>query len=298
MAVLYRLATTHFKHTHPTRHHGDPMPIAMQITFLRRTFVGPAILTVQDAKLGARTSTIHVALSQEEPGRKNRTDRVVGYITVSDPAADVGLTAPSGWTLSPPPPSPRPPEQSSTEPAEMPPPSNDGTTPWVRIKERFPGFRQISVHTTLYCPPEAHQRRNIVDQWARFNPLGPKGGPGRWTNEAMVLLTDLYPLVINGLDVAARTFRRREGSDDKDNTPMSWFPTVTLNVDFKRRLPPDGEAWLYSRVVLKDVRNGRTDIEVVLMNERGEIVALGNQVGLVLSATRNTSGRTKTPAKI
>ncbi|KUL87259.1 hypothetical protein ZTR_03376 [Talaromyces verruculosus] len=118
MSILYRLATTHFKHTHPTRHNSQPLPISMQMTFLRRTAAGPATLTVEDSKLGLRTSTIHVTLSQEDDSsssssakkqNKKLTAKVVGYITVSDPISDVGPSFPSAWELRPPAPSRGPP---------------------------------------------------------------------------------------------------------------------------------------------------------------------------------------------
>lgn len=300
-AVLHRLATTHFKHTHPTRHHSDPMPISIQLTFLRRTAAGPALLTVQDAKLGARTSTIHVTLSQEETSstgdgekKKKHSVKVAGYITVSDPVSEVGLSTDSDWTVYPPPPSLRPPEFITT--------SNTGDgngkgdvrlapdSPWVRVSQRFSKFRRAWNHTEVFGPAdtELRQRRwGIIDQWARFRPLGPKGGEGRWTDEAVAYLIDLSPLTLQGLEDAGTA----AGYAADDGGPF-WFPTVTLYVDFKKRLPPTtGVEWLYSRVTMKSIRNGRTDIDVVVLDERGEVVALATQVGLVVSASRNLKGR-------
>jgi hypothetical protein len=49
---------------------------------------------------------------------------------------------------------------------------------------------------------------------------------------------------------------------------------------------------------MKAVRNGRTDIEVIMKDEEGDIVALASQVGLVVSAARNTSGREYGKVKI
>lgn len=53
------------------------------------------------------------------------------------------------------------------------------------------------------------------------------------------------------------------------------------------------EEWLYSRVVNKAMRNGRMDVEVVVMDTSEEIVALGTQVGLVLRASRTVGKRQK-----
>ncbi|KAL1968487.1 hypothetical protein VTN77DRAFT_1697 [Rasamsonia byssochlamydoides] len=303
-AILHRLATTHFKHTHPTRHHSDPMPISMQLSFLRRTAAGPALLTVQDAKLGARTSTIHVELSQEEdlpssttspPSEgKKKSVKVVGYITVSDPASEVGVSAPSDWRVYPPPPSSRPPEFVTGDDNRLVPAS-----PWVRISQQYSNFRLATNHTEVFGPADPHagqRRRGITDQWARFRPLGEKGGQGRWTDEAVAYLIDLYPMALEALETSSSSSPSSktaggEVEKEESNPGPFWFPTVTLNIDFKKRLPPTGVEWLYSRVTTKSVRNGRTDFDVVVLDEKGEVVALATQVGLVVSAMRNLSGR-------
>lgn len=101
-AVLYRLAITHFAHTHPKRYDAPATPISMQLAFLRRTGAGPAVLSVQDTKLGARTSTIHVTLAQaSEKKHGELEDKITGYITVSPPTAEEGITAPTAWELYP-----------------------------------------------------------------------------------------------------------------------------------------------------------------------------------------------------
>jgi hypothetical protein len=300
MAILYRLATTHFQHTHPSRHDSDPMPITMQMTFLRRTAVGPARLTVHDLKLGARTSTIYVTLSQGESDSSSRQNqgqgqgqgqdpavKIVGFITVSSPAAEVGLTYPNGWTLQPPQRDTRPPQlvvqhgEAEEEEEQVVPGS-----PWKKISTPHSNFRRVSKHSRVFVPavPAGGHGRGITDQWALLRPSGSKGGRGRWTNDTLPHLADVYPTALGDLDHATARAEKQKGS-------ISWYPTVTLNIDFKKRLPPDGVEWMYSRVVTKSVRNGRTDFEVVMMDEAGAIVALATQVGLVVSSSRNVDGR-------
>jgi hypothetical protein len=233
MAVLYRLAIAHFKHTHPTRHNADPMPYAMQMPFLRRSAVGPALLTVEDAKLGARTSTIHVTLAQTDPKTKSTaTARVVGYITVSDTDSDVGSSIASDWTLYTPPPSAHPPEVRLTADGssfELVPDSRNNA--WKIVGSSFSDFRRAGNHSVMFAPATDKQRVGLVDQWARLRTIGPGGGPGRWTNETAVVLLDLFPMALCSID------RQQEGSGQQ-KTPSFWYPTVTLNVDFKKRLPP------------------------------------------------------------
>lgn len=66
-----------------------------------------------------------------------------------------------------------------------------------------------------------------------------------------------------------------------------WYPTVALNMDIKRALPPQGVEWLFARVQSKQVRRGRMDIEVVVLDEGGKLVMLSHHVALIVGAERN-----------
>lgn len=70
-----------------------------------------------------------------------------------------------------------------------------------------------------------------------------------------------------------------------------WYPTVLLNLDFKKALPEEGVEWLFARVRAKQVKNGRYDLEVIIMDENGELVALSNHVVMVMNASRNLANR-------
>ncbi|EAW11809.1 thioesterase family protein [Aspergillus clavatus NRRL 1] len=307
-AVLYQLAITHFAYTHPTRYKEAATPISMQLAFLRRTAAGPALLKVQDTKLGARTSTIHVALLQ--PSEKNKDKKrnttltaksspsswddedleikVAGYITVSPPSAEVGMSAPTKWTLLP-----------AAIPGSGPEGRVDlqalGTSgrdeQWVRLAAPFPLFRRATQHVEFFGPDPALGKPRVVDQWARFRPGG--NTQGRWTDEAVAFLADMFPMVLDGFDTAAT----EGGGEAKDTATQKgpqaryWYPTVTLNIDFKKRLPADGVEWLYSRVQTRSVRNGRMDLDVTVLDAQGEVVALSNQVGLIVDASRNIGER-------
>jgi hypothetical protein len=65
--------------------------------------------------------------------------------------------------------------------------------------------------------------------------------------------------------------KSREGSS---KPARFWYPTVLLNLDIKKSLPEIGVEWLFARVVTKSIKNGRMDLEIVILDEGGEIVAL------------------------
>ncbi|RHZ71051.1 hypothetical protein CDV55_108499 [Aspergillus turcosus] len=292
-AVLYRLAITHFAHTHPTRYDGPATPISMQLAFLRRTAAGPAVLEVQDTKLGARTSTIHVALLQpSEKGKKkgdeeNLEVKVAGYITVSPATAEVGVSAPSNWTVQPEP-IPGSGPNGRVNLAALRETGRDGQ--WVRLVAPFPKFRRASQQVELYGPDPALGKPPVLDQWTRFRPGG--NTEARWTNEAVAFLVDMFPMALDGFDTMGKAADNAAGTEPaKGKVAKYWYPTVTLNIDFKKRLPASGVEWLYSRVQTRSVRNGRTDLDVVVLDEQGEVVALSTQVGLVMDASRNIGQR-------
>ncbi|KAL1847075.1 hypothetical protein Plec18170_008851 [Paecilomyces lecythidis] len=305
--VLARLAKTHFAHTHPNLSTSPATPISVQLSFLRRTDVGPALLTVEDMKIGARTSTIHVLLKQRSKSKNEEEVKVAGYITLSPAAAETGITAKTSWTLHPPPP---PGSSGPVNLRALAAKGRDGN--WIRIPAPFVQFRRAAANVELYGPdpasfsPETNaSRRAIVDQWARFRPLGSDKKPleGRWTDDTIGFLVDMFPMMLDGFDVISTaaqdpTLATKGKSQGKTPRGTFWYPTVTLNVDYKKRLPAEGVEWLYCRVQTKAVKNGRTDIDVTVLDESGEIVALATQVGLVVSASRNLAGRDLKKVKV
>jgi hypothetical protein len=86
---------------------------------------------------------------------------------------------------------------------------------------------------------------------------------------------------------------------DKAKTPRAkfWYPTLLLNLDIKKSLPEEGVEWLFVRVDTKQIKNGRMDIDVVILDEAGEIVALSQHVSLAVGSERNVAER-KTGSKI
>ncbi len=70
-----------------------------------------------------------------------------------------------------------------------------------------------------------------------------------------------------------------------------WYPTILLNLEIKKALPPEGAEWLFVRVRSKVIKNGRMDLDIMVMDESGDVVALSQHVALVLSAERNMNRR-------
>ena len=68
-----------------------------------------------------------------------------------------------------------------------------------------------------------------------------------------------------------------------------WYPTMSMSLEVKKG-PPDGRPgweWLFLRLESHQIRNGRMDIDVVVLNEEGELVALSRHVALIVPSERN-----------
>lgn len=74
---------------------------------------------------------------------------------------------------------------------------------------------------------------------------------------------------------------------DRSKWARFWYPTILLNLEIKKALPPEGAEWLFVRVRSRVIKNGRMDLDVVVMDEGGDVVAFSQHVALVLGAERN-----------
>lgn len=326
-SVLYRTAATHFAQKAAKSEKKEPgraqEPIALQITFQRRTITGPAILTVQEIKLGARVSTIQVTLLQARdtaaalPPSTTRTEakisdgddlevKVLAYITLSPPEAEEGPAVNTPWDLSP----AMPPGSLSSGGIDFRALSENGMDGEWKAGPLAPPTLYAAEHLRVYSPAltlrpkTVHQRlTQVVDQWAQF---APGGTLARWSNEAVMYFADIF---LAGLDrmgaMEATRASRAAGGQDTDGADggekvttgaglaQFWYPTVTMNIDLKTRLPPQGVEWLHSRVVTRMLRGGRADLDVLMLDQQEQLIAMSTQVALVVDPSRNVKGRGK-----
>ncbi|KAK8037968.1 hypothetical protein PG994_014735 [Apiospora phragmitis] len=291
-SVLLRCAALHFGTTLAARN--QPHAITLHAEFLRRTQAGPATLRVRDVKLGRQTSTVQVTLSQPTPtptsgeshsDSDKEREEVVAYITHTNLATESGPTFETDWQLEPPPPPPPSDFAALTRRG-----GDDADAHWSEWTAKpFPEFRKVIQRMRIYLPRGGRQAAgSLCDEWA-----------SRFTDASLGLVSDLWPQVIESL-VDARRRRNSASDDNKRQQPLAkfWYPTLLLNLDIKKALPAEGVEWLFVRVRAKQIRNGRQDLEVVILDQQGEIVALSHHVALVLDAKRNTAKRRSPSSKM
>lgn len=273
-SCFLQVAKTHFSKTLSAQN--QPHTITLHLEFVRRTEVGPATFKVRDVKVGRLTSTIHVSLYQS--GR----EEVIGYLTNSNIPKEDGPSYDTRWRLEPP---PRPLGSTAGLAA-------GSDAEWREQKNMpFSDFRKASQNVRFFFPARGQPAPGVADQWMAF-----RNGE-RFTDASLGLVADMFPQIaesfrsrsdpyaVGRADSAAAVAAREKGA------AKFWYPTLLLNLDIKKALPEEGVDWLFVRTRAKQIKNGRYDLEVVVMDEVGDILALSHHVCMILPAARNLAAR-------
>lgn len=238
---------------------------------------------MRDVKLGRQTSIIHVSLSQPtSKGAKppftsaEMREEVVGYITNSNITTENGITLKTDFELLPPPP-----------PVNISKLSQGTDENWaLQSAMPFASFRKASQKVKFHFPRHGQVMRSIGDEWVCFT------NRDKFTNEALGYVSDMFPMPVEQFRDQANPYDISTPPDLTTKKPARfWYPTLLLNLDIKKALPEEGVEWLFVRVRTKQIKNGRMDLEVIIMDESGDIVALSHHVTLILDSSRNTAAR-------
>lgn len=76
-----------------------------------------------------------------------------------------------------------------------------------------------------------------------------------------------------------------------------WIPTVVMNLEVKAALPEEGADWLAVRIVAKQIKDGRFDMEVIVRDVDDELIALSHHVALMLDVERAAKSKSKATSK-
>ena len=197
-------------------------------------------------------------------------------------SSESGITLPTKWSLFPPP-----------APAKLALLASDRDPSWqLRTYSPHPQFRKATSRVQCTFPRGGQAENSIVDEWMRFE------SGEKFTNQSLGFVVDMFPQIVEmyrtdaeGRASSVERELRSIGAVDLRNWGLMWYPTLLLNLDMKKVLPPEGVEWLFVRVRAKQIRDGRMDLEVVVLDEEEDLVAISNHVSLIVSVERNTAGR-------
>ena len=218
-------------------------------------------------------------------------------MTNTDLASESGLSLATNWTLYPP----------SPPPADLAKLRSDSDPHWRLLTSLpFANFRKATNNVDIFLPRIKPPKVALLDEIIRL-----KNGE-RFHLESLGLVNDVSTRVFSPIlcanpsplllvfspfrcSNAAKIFPQLVDTfgAEHEGAPFgkNWYPTLVLNLDVKRALPPEGAEFLSVRVQAMGIRNGRMDLEVVIRDENAELVAVGHHVSLILSASRNLAER-------
>lgn len=255
---------------------GQPDTVSAHWQFVNKTSVGPAVLVVEDTKLGRGLSVLHITLYQNHLLAQHpwvtpqSTKAATAYITNGNMDREQGVTLPTGWTLGPTPP-------PSVDLAKLPRGEDANWKEWIHyLRPHVQSLQNVD----LYMPRAGHPLAATHDVWTRL------ASGDLWVQDDLGFILDIGPPLI------VESFRPPEGSDEipeggyARSTSM-WYPTIVASLEIKKRLPAEGTRWLRFRVVCKTIKNGRYDAEVLIYDVEGDLVAQSHHVAMAVGIERN-----------
>lgn len=286
VAQIYEAVATHLVNDPALAEKNQPDVLNLHLDFLRACVRDVSTITITTLKAGAAASFLQVHLYQKD------ALKVVALATSTNFDVTIGPSAPTNWALNPP---PKPKPDFGRIVAHKP---DDNWLPSSNVGEVFAFTKRMY---TLN-PRGGHPVDGICDAWNGFQHEGDE----RMDATYVALLSDILPsmpdtlLRNNGLYDAHTYYKRMEEWAEKNPGKPALIPnsladakksktfsaTQTLDLEFKRRMPKDGQKWMFTRTTTKMMEKGRTDVHLTMLNEDMELVAMARQVILVLEAQR------------
>ncbi|KAL8954141.1 MAG: hypothetical protein Q9222_000024 [Ikaeria aurantiellina] len=186
-----------------------------------------------------------------------------------------GMSFPTSYKLDNPPPAPT---ALSSDP---------GWLTWV-----YPwspnSYLKAASHFRWFSPENGTADPSIIDLW--LTPLTSEAGS--FTTEMLGSIADHWAESLENyrpdsvfshpnLTKATKAGNTDLGTDIQ-NPPWKYL-TQSMSMEMKKVLPPEGVKWLFLRARIKKIQKGRLDAEIVILDEGLELVAVSQQVTLIIT---------------
>ncbi|KAH7303918.1 thioesterase family protein [Stachybotrys elegans] len=288
-AVIHHAITTHVQQEPSLVALNQPDVLKLHLQFVRGCESTASTINIAPIKTGGGISVFQVQLSQ-----KNQL-RVLALATMTDFAKSLGPSHATAWKLHPPP-APIPDfelvENARSEPNWL---------PVCMAGEVLAASEQL-----IWLQPRGgFPDDGKIDFWNHWH--------GGQTMDAtcMALMSDMIPSMSDtllrntGLYDAHKTHRITEAwaaehpgqvcvlrPKMSDITKAGVFNmTVTLDIEFKRRLPEQGLRWVFTRIESRMMEAGRMDLDITLCDEQMGLVCVAHQLVVVVEAQRKMRTR-------
>ncbi|RFU29755.1 hypothetical protein B7463_g6565, partial [Scytalidium lignicola] len=223
-------------------------PINSYIQFLYPAAPGPAILVVRELKIGKNYSSVQVELQKQQQDGSAKTC-VAAIVTQGNLAAE------HGQTISTPPVIPKgelPDRDTECEEFMQP--------DW--ILRAFPvAFKMRPFKLKGGKNGKFNDRKglHVKETWIK------------WRDE-----NERYDVI--SLGSLCDTFLSAPTNfyDHMEDLKQYYYPTLSMSVEIKK--DPARAKWLFMKITSNQIKNGRFDQEVQVVNENGDLIALSKHV--------------------
>ncbi|KAL9079236.1 MAG: hypothetical protein Q9157_001854 [Trypethelium eluteriae] len=270
LCIVVSAIQQHFRST--LQQYDQPDTFDIAAVYLRPATTGKVIVDLEDVKLGASISTVHFTL------RQNGKNIVVGYASNTNLKLATGISHLSSTTLDP-----RP------APANFIRLKNNGMDAnWVgfTIPYHPMSFLKPVTHFQFFSPINAPAQNNITDVWIRF-----ASAQEKFTTVMLGSIADHWHRMPenylpqskwNNVQLPKIALQAANtGSVIQGYSTSYRYPTLSLHLEIKKKLPPEGTQFLFIRAQSNEIKNGRFDANITILDENLELVALSHQVCLV-----------------
>lgn len=274
---------------------GQPNTLTAHFEFVNKTAPGPGIVVIDEVKLGRQISTLHLTLWQGDildraPWFVASSSRrkVLAYTTQVDLKV---FTGPSFPTCN----------QGNSAAALPAIPDFDlvkkkGTD--GKWKDAFQPNHDISkgshANWNMLTPSQGALTPGVCDVWISAV------GDQRITQTTLPYVVDKIPFDFLAFFTPPGYFSPDDPealAKRRESRRGLWFATVLLNLEIKKLLPEEGVEWLNMSITTNQIKDGRLDIQVMVRDLAGELVAVNSQVTLILGMDRNTGKTTSSQKK-
>jgi hypothetical protein len=258
--------------------------ISVQYQYINRTQAGEAVIIIEEVKKGRAASNFHATLRQTPRGASQQPRKlVVAYFVCAAPST-TGLTLETGWELLP-----RPPpidlqrllrgeDPSWAAEASRVQISHLASLGWIRaVENAFESYYR-----------RKPGRKGLEDAWIRLS------SEEKFTNATLPFVADAKPYVVEGW---RPTSHEQQTATAFARNDTFWYPTLVMNLDIKKLLPEEGVEWLFLRTEARKISGGRLDLQVTILDDGGDLVAVASHVNMILSSERNT-GNSRVQGKL
>ncbi|KAF3014755.1 hypothetical protein E8E14_009996 [Neopestalotiopsis sp. 37M] len=293
-AIVHHAAATYLTTSPDLKVYNQPDVLKLHIEFLRACDKADSTIQITPMKLGAANSILQLELSQ------NGLTRIFALITTTNFDKSLGPTVATAWSLLPPPTRPTPDfDRVAAHQRDL------NWVPAILSGEIIPFTRRMLV----LDPYGGFPVDGVCDAWNGFL------DDERIDATYLALMADTLPsmsdtLLRNGGLYDAHAFYKKaeRWSKEKPGVPAqitnsiaeamkasTHNATISMDVEFKRRIPKEGLRFVFVRTATKMLQDGRMDIDVTICDEEMGLVCHSRHLDLVLEAQRKFRTAKKGP---